>query len=350
MKSKNIKGITVWFTVLLTISFICGGKTVNGSTGDEVREVTMKMPGSETGSFKIEKMIEDTLFADPISGTIDDQGNIYIIDRKLAKLFKFSREGKLLHSIDNKGTGPGDLSTPVLVKFRDNKLYTFDLQLPYINIFDKDLKVIEQKKLANLRAPSGVEFIGDDMIVSSSPMQMLMAHRFFLYSADGEMKQKLLPDEQSDPAKILKGGKIIMKIPSFLYIEPTSGNLWCAALAPYEITVYNKNYEKIKNLKGDITFKFEEQVAGQGEGKVIIKSPVDRAYFFSMKNGKLYYCYKYDNETYLDVIENDCITKRFKSKEIKKVLCVIGQNTFLAGFNEGSEDGEPAVGIVSLEL
>ena len=349
MKRKNLGRMTVWLMTLLSVSLIFGSEIVYGNPGDEVKEVAMKTPVTEIGSFKIEKMIEDTLFANPISGTIDDEGNIYIIDMKLAKLFKFSLDGKLLNSIDRRGTGPGDLSTPVLVKFRDNKLYTFDFQLPYVNLFDKDLKLLEQRKLAKLRSPSSVEFVGDEMLISSSPMQMFMGHRFFLYLVNGEMKEKLLPDEQIDPAKIVKGAKITMKMPSFLYLEPTSGDLWCAAVAPYEITVLNKKYEKIKRLKGDISFKFEDQIAGKGERKVIIKSPVDMAYFFTGKNGKLFYCYKYDGETYLDVIENDSIKKRFKSKEIKKILSVIGQNTFLAGFNEAA-DGEPAVGIVSIEL
>ena len=342
------KVMTILLMTLLAILLLSCSEIVFGSNGDTVKEVIMKEPGIPVSSFKVEKMIEETLFADPISGTIDDQGNIYIVDRKLVKLFKLSREGKLLNSIERKGTGPGDLSTPVLIKFRDNKLYAFDFQLPYINIFDKDLKIIEQKRLTNLRSPSDVEFIGDAIIVSSGPMQMFMNHRLFLYSADGEMKEKLFPDEKNDPSKIIKGKIMMMKIPDLLFYDPTSENLWCAAVAPYEITVFNKKLETIKILRGDKTFKFVDQEAGGGQ--VIFKRPEDMGFFFTGKNGKMFYGYKFDNEVYLDVIENDRIIKRFKSKEIRRILYQVTQNTFLVSFLEGKEDAEPAVGIVSIEL
>jgi hypothetical protein len=344
---KSAKIMTVWFTILLLTSFLFGGGIRDGSGADVVKEVALKGPTAEIGSFKVEKIIKDTMFAVPIGGTIDNKGNIYIVDMRLVKLFKFSREGKLLNSLERKGSGPGDLSTPVIVKYRDNKLYVFSFQLPYVNVFDRDLKFIEQLKFANLRSPLSVEFIGDDILASSSFMRMFMGHQFFLYSANGEMKAKLVPDEKSDPAQNLKGKTMNMKMPSLLYCDPISGDLWSAAVAPYEIILFNKNFEKIKILRGDKTFRFVEREAGGG--RMAFKKPVDKASFFTRKNGKLFYGYRYDKETYLDVIENDCITKRFKSKEIRKILFMIGRNNFLASFYEGEDDGEPAVGIVSIK-
>jgi hypothetical protein len=54
--------------------------------------------------------VSDEYFFGSVSSVVEDsKGNIYVLDRNLPALMKFSREGALQQVLDNAGDGPGDL-------------------------------------------------------------------------------------------------------------------------------------------------------------------------------------------------------------------------------------------------
>lgn len=55
---------------------------------------------------------KDLMFASIVSVCEDDDSNFYVLDRKEHKVFKFSRDGKLILYFGRKGQGPGDFQQP----------------------------------------------------------------------------------------------------------------------------------------------------------------------------------------------------------------------------------------------
>ena len=65
----------------------------------------------------------------------DDKQNIYVLDRKAFKIYKFSAKGKLLLSFGNRGQGPGDFAYPssVTINHRGELIVSEDMF--YVSIF-----------------------------------------------------------------------------------------------------------------------------------------------------------------------------------------------------------------------
>lgn len=56
---------------------------------------------------------EEEIFSEISSIAVDDEGNIYLLDRKENKILVFDKKGKYLRSFGKKGQGPGEMSGPV---------------------------------------------------------------------------------------------------------------------------------------------------------------------------------------------------------------------------------------------
>src|SRR4030043_7998 len=85
----------------------------------------------------------EPLFSDVIEIAIDDQGEIYALDRKDAKISVFDSRGVLLRTIGKKGQGPGELQGPREIQVTPQKeimitdssarqLVFFTLQGPFL--------------------------------------------------------------------------------------------------------------------------------------------------------------------------------------------------------------------------
>ena len=57
--------------------------------------------------------LKDDVFGRLRDGSENTEGEVFLLDSKQFKIFRFSREGELLNSFGQKGEGPGDLKNPV---------------------------------------------------------------------------------------------------------------------------------------------------------------------------------------------------------------------------------------------
>ncbi len=94
---------------------------------------------------------------------------IYILDRKLSRIFVFGPDGAFLHSIGQPGQGPGDLEYPLDFTIAASKIYVVSSMVRRIEIFDLggafigriQLEVPGQYPFSN---PNRI-LVGDNMVI-----------------------------------------------------------------------------------------------------------------------------------------------------------------------------------------
>ena len=90
---------------------------------------------------------EEELFSQISDIKEDNEGNIYIVDRKNHRITVFSYEGKFIRTIGNKGEGPAEFNEPVSVGFLDDNILISDTQNRRFQLFDKRGTFIKSYKL-----------------------------------------------------------------------------------------------------------------------------------------------------------------------------------------------------------
>ena len=341
MKKTIIRVLIVVIFVSIALLSCNPEKSKNENKIEEIYLQVQKF--QNFSNLKNEKIIKEDSFINPISGTVDSEGNIYIIDAKSYELYKFSKDGNLIKKTGRRGNGPGEFSFPRAVYIFNNKIYTFDYNQPFVNIFRKDLTLMEQIKFSEMRHPFDIVFLeSGEIVISSATMQMLYNHSLFLFSGNGNMKA-MFDGYKKKREKVLMAGKLNIKFPYFLCYDKNSSTLWAGGMSSYTIKTYRKDYSIKKIVRGDVVFKKEEQSVGKGRFKV--ETPIDKGVFFRVFKSRIYYGYIYNDEFHLDIIENNRIKKRFKSKDIRRILTMFDQNRFVVSFN----DKEYCVGIVSIQ-
>jgi len=101
----------------------------------------------------------DFFFASIEAVAEDREGNIFVLDRKAYKVYRFSPDGRLLLSDGNKGQGPGDFSAPHALFITENNELAVCDDMTYVSFFD-----LNGRFLRRLQVPHGLELtmIGSD--------------------------------------------------------------------------------------------------------------------------------------------------------------------------------------------
>ena len=73
---------------------------------------------------------------------MDKDDNIYVSDNGSYSLFKFSKEGKLIKIVGQKGTQPGEFSTLTLIKVINGRLYVCDRGNDRVQIVNTELEYV----------------------------------------------------------------------------------------------------------------------------------------------------------------------------------------------------------------
>ena len=76
----------------------------------------------------------------PTGVAVDKSDNIYVSDYGSSSLFKFSKEGKLMKVAGRKGTQPGEVTNPSLIKVINGKLYVCDRGNHRVQILNTELE------------------------------------------------------------------------------------------------------------------------------------------------------------------------------------------------------------------
>ena len=81
-------------------------------------------------------------FSLPSGVAVDKDDNIYVSDDSNCSLLKFSKEGKLMKVVGQKGTQPGEFSNLGMIKIIDDKLYVCDRGNHRVQILNTELEYV----------------------------------------------------------------------------------------------------------------------------------------------------------------------------------------------------------------
>ena len=107
---------------------------------------------------------DNVLFYMPSDITVDEEGNVYVLDSGNHRIQKFDSEGNFLASFGRHGQGPGDFQYPQSIDIDDlGNMYVADSGNQKINIlkpdgtFDKDIQMMDE-------SPGIIRIRGGEMI------------------------------------------------------------------------------------------------------------------------------------------------------------------------------------------
>lgn len=104
-------------------------------------------------SFGDDEEDEDYMFSDVSHITVDNNGRIYVLDRRESHVKLFDQDGKYIRTIGRKGQGPGELNNPIFVYFPRNELLVTQFErLSFFSPEGEFLRVVLMKKDSPSRA------------------------------------------------------------------------------------------------------------------------------------------------------------------------------------------------------
>lgn len=157
--------------IVLLLSMAFGGSGVFAGT------IKNETPSKGEWDFRLETQWEldsagDDMLVQVRSLAVDENGNVFVFDRKMSKFYVFSPEGKFLYSFGKKGEGPGEYK------------WVFNFHL-----FRQNMAVPDQAKI-HFFTKDG-RFINSKLIGSMvSPRAFIDENRFLMVKSDHDEKEK----------------------------------------------------------------------------------------------------------------------------------------------------------------
>jgi hypothetical protein len=189
---------------------------------------------------------EEEIFSEIFSFAVDDEGNIYLLDRKENKILVFDKKGKYLRTFGKKGQGPGEMSGPVGIHLTPAKeLLVEDSLNQRFAFFSLDGKF--------LRSISTIKFFGLAGVELDSQGEMIAQHFVFEKNKVGQEIKKF--DKELNPLFTIATdytnimvGKINPLSMLTIYRVGKNDTILISKLGEYEIKVLNSEGKVIKRI------------------------------------------------------------------------------------------------------
>ncbi len=261
----------------------------------------------------------------------DDNGNLFVLDRKLFKVFKYDQKGKFLISFGAHGHGPGEFINPGTVICRNDTLFVTDFQGYKINKFDTNGDFIGSKQCQDMAhfpftpskfaenyitSGSSKNSVSEDGIVHTIIETSLYNNRFdFIKDIYVIKSEQPALEEDFDPSE--KGIKAAA--------SDTNVYVYVHSKIHYKLDVYDTNGNKIREIKKyytriqnpkEIQKKYEEIWAKRGRKyKSEFRNSIYNLY--TDKYNRLWVSCpsrKKEEGSNFDIFENDKFINRVKLK------------------------------------
>jgi len=197
---------------------------------------------------------DDYLFYQPRNISVDDQRNIYILERGTHRVQKFDKDGQFLQTIGKKGQGPGEFERPYsLFLDKNNNIYVSDRRK--IHFFSHTGKFVKTIPLSDQ--------VNNFFVSSEGNIYGLMTQR-------SERERTELIVKMNSDGKILKN---IAKFAEITQVMRKSGNM----ISRFSIThTYNPSlYFAFSNdeqlFSGNSSEYIFSQINLEGEVELIVK-------------------------------------------------------------------------------
>jgi hypothetical protein len=159
---------------------------------------------SFTEEFRIGSLSGDPnyIFGEFIRFTVDDEGNVYVLDWREKTVKKYDRTGKFLLSFGGPGQGPGEFSFPEEIGFLpDGHLVVFEAESQKYTCFTKEGKVARTGRFQKLMYPPYLGFTNRNylaMNVLRNPDKTI--YTFGIFNEKSELLKPLHQlERESDP-------------------------------------------------------------------------------------------------------------------------------------------------------
>jgi len=178
---------------------------------------------------------KNTILGEVSDVTADNQGNIYVFDRRQSCIFKFDQHLKFVKKFGHSGQGPGDFSTPrglpVLLNVTgENRLYARDCGNKRVTVFSLDgeyisdyktelsmpfLPVVSEKGERYMPSTRGgvLDVFDGNMKLIDILLDKKEFRRFLFYEPPPGIKQKFsTPKSYNMLFDLTKGGSLLVYI------------------------------------------------------------------------------------------------------------------------------------------
>ncbi|MDH5666229.1 MAG: 6-bladed beta-propeller, partial [Nitrosopumilus sp.] len=193
---------------------------------------------------------DEEMFSEISGLDVDNDGNIYILDRKERKVKIFDSEGKLFKQFGKEGQGPGEMSMPLSLQITsNNELVVGDAlnqRLTFYSLQGEFLRALSTAKAFGLSLPvfdSQGNIVGQQIVTPGSGETRIMqeARKY-----DGELNP-LFTIASIDITNIIQG-----KINPFQFIIfyqlGKDDSIFFSNLDEYEIKVLNSDGKPVKRI------------------------------------------------------------------------------------------------------
>jgi len=256
--------LTLAFFIVFSVLNQARGEKIQARTVDGVKVIeNSKEPAPPKGALTKLNLKEEfslgqggadeEMFSEITGLDVDNDGNIYILDRKERKIKIFDSEGKFLKQFGKEGQGPGEMNLPVSLQITsNNELVVADAlnqRLTFYSLQGEFLRALSTAKALGLSLPvfdSQGNIVGQQIVPPASGETKIMqeARKY-----DGELNP-LFTIASIDISSIIQG-----KINPFQFIHfyqlGKDDSIFFANFNEYEIKVLNSEGKLVKRILKD---------------------------------------------------------------------------------------------------
>lgn len=186
------------------------------------------------------------------STVVDSEGNIYILDQKLAEIKKFDKNGKFVKSFCRLGTGPGELQGGVALLCLNDTLYVQDVGSNKYSKFSINGDFIKSFLPNRLAGPQFVTPVGTEFFITENMEYTLTEDKVFI-SFDLQIRNskfKLVKSLRKDQCQDIGPNTILHN-----YVHPFAvgkKNIYVAKSSENEYLI------DVFDFKGDLQYKIRK--------------------------------------------------------------------------------------------
>ncbi len=261
---KKLKPILIM--VLLHLAILLLNPALHGANAVRLQQEKIAVMGGED------------LVIERFGGVCEDpEGNVYLLDRKAFKVYKFSPMGKQLAAFGQKGEGPGDLMRPYAIDISAEGEVVITESLNFVSFFDGNGKFLRRTNLGKHLGGNAelIKYAGPEMIYFAKmfPEQQREMRQILVNRRDPG-KQKVLFTLPDISINIRRGGqtaaywvRIHECTPNILF-HHCNGVSAAGYSKKYHVRVVDKHGEPLAELIRD----FKPQAASPLEKKSYAES------------------------------------------------------------------------------
>lgn len=190
---------------------------------------------------------EEEMFSEMTAVEVDNEGNIYILDRKESMIKVFDSKGKYVRTIGKKGQGPGEVNQPVGIRITpNNELLVEDVFNQRLAVFALDGKFLKNVSTAKALGLAGIAVDSQGNIIGQQvvPSENKLIREVKKYGSD---LNPLFTIVSSDFPNILEGKINIFRFLIF-YVVGKEDHIFYGNPEEYEIKIFNSEGKLVKKI------------------------------------------------------------------------------------------------------